>query len=203
MSSSNVWTRSRARMRLFPEMMAQCSGEVHLHSVFLPQYCYICMMHYIMNLSFCCCLYIGLFFYYYIIRQPLMVNVWPPQPLANRSWPKTCVSKNLKHWKAAFNQLWGFFVIMYYIDEYFLTSIPFTQTYIRVKIKYIYIYLHLHLHLADAFIQSDLQCIIHGYTFFYQYVFSLGIEPTTFALLTQCSTTEPQEHLMFINIICK
>ncbi len=25
---------------------------------------------------------------------------------------------------------------------------------------------------------------------------SLGIEPTTFALLTQCSTTEPQEHLL-------
>ncbi len=52
------------------------------------------------------------------------------------------------------------------------------------------------MHLADAFIQSDLQCIIHGYTFFYQYVCSLGIEPTTFALLTQCSTTEPQEHTM-------
>ncbi len=36
----------------------------------------------------------------------------------------------------------------------------------------------LHLHLADAFIQSDLQCIqaIH----FFQYVCSLGIEPTTF-----------------------
>ncbi len=29
---------------------------------------------------------------------------------------------------------------------------------------------------------------------FCQYVCSLGIEPTTFALLTQCSTTEPQEH---------
>ncbi len=28
---------------------------------------------------------------------------------------------------------------------------------------------------------------------FYQYVCSLGIEPTTFVLLTQCSTTEPQE----------
>ncbi len=40
------------------------------------------------------------------------------------------------------------------------------------------------MHLADAFIQSDLQCI-HC---------SLGIEPTTFALQTQCSTTEPQEH---------
>ncbi len=48
------------------------------------------------------------------------------------------------------------------------------------------------MHLADAFIQSDLQCIqaIHLYC---QYVCSLGIEPTTFALLTQCSTTEPQE----------
>ncbi len=49
------------------------------------------------------------------------------------------------------------------------------------------------MHLADAFIQSDLQYIqvIH---FFCQYVCSLGIEPTTFALLTQCSTTEQQEH---------
>ncbi len=50
------------------------------------------------------------------------------------------------------------------------------------------------MHLADAFIQSDLQCIqnIHLYC---QYVCSLGIEPTTFALLTQCSTTEPQEQI--------
>ncbi len=50
-------------------------------------------------------------------------------------------------------------------------------------------HLHLHftfMHLADAFIQSDLQCIqaIHLY---WQYVCSLGIEPTTFPLLTQCS----------------
>ncbi len=42
------------------------------------------------------------------------------------------------------------------------------------------------MHLANAFIQSNLQCIqaIH----FCQYVCSLGIEPTTFALLTQCSS---------------
>ncbi len=33
-----------------------------------------------------------------------------------------------------------------------------------------------------------------GYTYFCQYMCSLGIEPTTFALLRQCSTTEPQEH---------
>ncbi len=46
------------------------------------------------------------------------------------------------------------------------------------------------MHLADAFIQSDL-----GNTVFVS-MCSLGIEPTTFALLTQwCSTTEPQEHL--------
>ncbi len=52
--------------------------------------------------------------------------------------------------------------------------------------------INLNLHLSDAFIQSDLQYIqvIH---FFCQYVCSLGIEPTTFTLLTQCSTTEPQE----------
>ncbi len=51
------------------------------------------------------------------------------------------------------------------------------------------------MHLADAFIQSNLQCIqaIHVYC---QYVCSLGVEPTTFALLTQCSTTEPQEHIL-------
>ncbi len=48
------------------------------------------------------------------------------------------------------------------------------------------------MYLADAFIQSDLQYIqvMH----FCQYMCSLGIEPTTFVLLTQCSTTEPQEH---------
>ncbi len=34
-----------------------------------------------------------------------------------------------------------------------------------------------------------------GYTYFGQYMCSLGIKPTTFALLTQCSTTEPQEHI--------
>jgi len=33
------------------------------------------------------------------------------------------------------------------------------------------------------------------YTLFYQYMRFLEIKPTTFVLLTQCSTTEPQEHL--------
>ncbi len=51
------------------------------------------------------------------------------------------------------------------------------------------------MHLADAFIQSDLHS---GYIYFCQYMCSLGIEPTTFALLTQCSTTEPQEHYLII-----
>ncbi len=48
------------------------------------------------------------------------------------------------------------------------------------------------MHLADAFIQSNLQYIqvIH----FFLSVCSLGIKPKTFALLTQSSATEPQEH---------
>ncbi len=41
------------------------------------------------------------------------------------------------------------------------------------------------MHLADAFIQSNLQ--VFRLYIFCQYVCSLGIEPTTFALLTQCS----------------
>ncbi len=49
------------------------------------------------------------------------------------------------------------------------------------------------LYLSDAFIQSDLQCTFRLYICIVS-VCSLGIEPTTFALLTQCSTTEPQEH---------
>ncbi len=31
-----------------------------------------------------------------------------------------------------------------------------------------------------------------------QYMCFLGIEPTTFVLLTQCSTTEPQEHMVMV-----
>ncbi len=46
------------------------------------------------------------------------------------------------------------------------------------------------MHLADAFIQSDLQCsaVYSGYNFFCQYMCSLGIEPTTFVLQMQCSS---------------
>ncbi len=58
------------------------------------------------------------------------------------------------------------------------------------------------MHLADAFIQSDLQCIqaIH---FFVSMCVPLGIEPTTFALLTQRSnhlaTRTP--HLLSVNTV--
>ncbi len=53
------------------------------------------------------------------------------------------------------------------------------------------------MHLADAFIQSDL--VHSGYTFFFVsscVPWELNLQP--FALLTQCSTTEPQEHYLFI-----
>ncbi len=49
------------------------------------------------------------------------------------------------------------------------------------------------MHLADAFIQSYLQCLsgIQALHIFVS-ICSLGIEPTNFTL-TQCSTTEPRE----------
>ncbi len=50
------------------------------------------------------------------------------------------------------------------------------------------------MHLADAFIQSDLTYLRFRLYSVCQYVCSLGIEPMTYAPLTQCSTTEPQEH---------
>ncbi len=48
------------------------------------------------------------------------------------------------------------------------------------------------MHLTDAFIQSDLQYIqvIH---FFISMCVPSELNPQPFALLTQCSTTEPQE----------
>ncbi len=52
------------------------------------------------------------------------------------------------------------------------------------------------MHLADAFIQSDLQ-EHSGYTCFFFFISMCvpwELNPQPFALLTQCSTTEPQEH---------
>ncbi len=50
------------------------------------------------------------------------------------------------------------------------------------------------MHLADAFIQNDL--LLHsGYTFLSVFV-PWELNPQPFALLTQCSTTEPQEHII-------
>ncbi len=48
------------------------------------------------------------------------------------------------------------------------------------------------MHFADAFIQSDLQCIqaIH----FVSMPVPWELSPQPFALLTQCYTSEPQEH---------
>ncbi len=49
------------------------------------------------------------------------------------------------------------------------------------------------MHLADAFIQSDLQYIQVMHV-------PWELNPQPFALLTQCSTTEPQEHSQQVNI---
>ncbi len=52
------------------------------------------------------------------------------------------------------------------------------------------------MHLADVLIQSDLQLYIYC-----PYVCSLGIEPTTFALLTQCSTTDALPRLKVVDAV--
>ncbi len=51
------------------------------------------------------------------------------------------------------------------------------------------------MHLADAFIQSDLQCFqaIYVFVFFISMCVPWELNPQPFAQLTQCSTTEPQE----------
>ncbi len=48
------------------------------------------------------------------------------------------------------------------------------------------------MHLADAFIQSDLQYIQAIHVFISMCV-PWELNPQPFALLTQCSTTEPQD----------
>ncbi len=49
------------------------------------------------------------------------------------------------------------------------------------------------MHLEDVFIQSDLQ-VHSGYTFIVSMCVPWELNPQPFKLLTQCSTTEPQEH---------
>ncbi len=61
------------------------------------------------------------------------------------------------------------------------------------------------MHFSRCFYPKRLT-VLSGYTLFLfgQYMCSLGIEPTTFALLTQCSTTEPHRNtenvIIFHNI---
>ncbi len=50
------------------------------------------------------------------------------------------------------------------------------------------------MHLADAFIQSDLKCIQAIHVLCFTMCVPWESNPQPFALLTQCSTTEPQEH---------
>ncbi len=62
------------------------------------------------------------------------------------------------------------------------------------------------MHLADSFIQSDLQCIQAIHFSFISICVPRELNPQPCALLTQCSTTEPQEHqdlsLMLIRQRC-
>ncbi len=76
-----------------------------------------------------------------------------------------------------------------------------TRTYMQDNIQLtfpIYTLHTLHLHLADAFIQSDLQCIHPIHFSFISICVPWESNPQPFALLTQCSTTEPHEPHIYI-----
>ncbi len=57
------------------------------------------------------------------------------------------------------------------------------------SVTHIYVYVF-----SKYFYPKQLPIAIFMLYMFYQYVCSLGIEPTTFCAITQCSTIEPQEH---------
>ncbi len=61
----------------------------------------------------------------------------------------------------------------------------------RIDKNYSFIYIYIYA-FSRRFYPKRLT-VHSGYTYFYQYMCSLRIEPTTFALLIQCSTTEPQK----------
>ncbi len=77
------------------------------------------------------------------------------------------------------------------LSEHMYWSKIVHQSYLYVYVSYPYLFriktswfANNFKHLTDTFIQSNLLQAVHLYC---QYVCSLGIEPTTFALLTQCS----------------
>ncbi len=125
---------------------------------------------------------------------------------------KTLLLKKKSHFfMITFYILNVFFVTLYNILQYYKNTFQINavlsnilelytknpEKIIRVSTKKIYIYLHL----SDAFIQSNLQ-LHSGYTFFFQYMCSLGIEPTTLcaadAMLYHWAT---QEHIYNIYIL--
>ncbi len=81
--------------------------------------------------------------------------------------------------------------------QHFLLFQPFVApvpTFLRIVagIKFeMSSFIFIFMHLADFYPKW---LTVHAGYIFFQYVYYLWIEPTPFALLTQCSTTEPQEH---------
>ncbi len=143
MSGSNVWTRSRARMKLFPELLAQCSGEVHIHPVFLPQYCFVCV-------CLCVCVLCCVVLCCIILWIPPFVVVCTSVCFSMIILSGSCLWYMCglhNHWQTGAGQkhvcqgIWSTEKLLSIscecFLEYFLTRIPFTQIYIREKKIYI------------------------------------------------------------------
>ncbi len=83
------------------------------------------------------------------------------------------------------------------LEKVTLTSWPIKQFFSLIKKVYGCFNLNItftFMHLADAFIQSDLQ-LHSGYTFFISMCVPWESNPQPFALLMQCSTTEPHRNI--------
>ncbi len=71
--------------------------------------------------------------------------------------------------------------------------------YLNIKITYDRFVYNIYIYAFSRRFYPKRLTVHSGYTFIVS-MCSLGIEPTTFAWQTQCSTTEPQEHLYNIFI---
>ncbi len=105
--------------------------------------------------------------------------------------PTQSLSSNILHIYFSFSgPLFVFRALPCLISSHLFLSLSFPFLFFFLSF-FLSFFLFIFMHLADAFIESDLQCI-QSITFFHQYVCSFGIEPTTFCAAVP--NAEPQEH---------
>ncbi len=87
------------------------------------------------------------------------------------------------------------FIVKFNMHHFFVSLISILFYIIKISIIFTF------MHLADAFIQSHLQ-LHSGYTFLISICVPWESNPQPFALLMQCSTTEPHRNKFIIAFFC-